>query len=109
VPKAKLSEQDVSSQVIEKMPLVRPKKQNFDQGLFMLPDEIAREDEDVTYLEDVLRAAEVALETDAVAVVDVIARASNGMPREASDFDRGLAGGVALARYLALQARAKVK
>lgn len=51
-------------------------------------------------LDEIWHAAGAALETPLDDASDVILKAAGAMPAEASDFDRGIAAGLALARYL---------
>ena len=48
----------------------------------------------------ILKAVEAALESDTRDVLEAALRAANAMPQDASDFDRGLAAGFALANLV---------
>ena len=50
-------------------------------------------------LETVLKAVEAAAVPYVADASDAALRAANAMPAEAPDFDRGIAAGMALARY----------
>ena len=52
-------------------------------------------------IEPILEAAKTALRDPSPDLVAICLHAANAMPADASEFDRGLAVGVALARYLA--------
>jgi hypothetical protein len=66
-------------------------------------NEFGREEREA--LAEILRAAEAAL-SSGTDISEIVRAATDAMPVDASDFDRGLAAGFALARFLASNANA---